>query len=198
MTLRGFITVIIAIIAFAGLFLSVGFFTGRESIKSRIVEKTIIVTDTVVDMRVLREYVPDIRFITQYLPSRTDTVIIDNIVFIEQSIDTTALIAEFITRRDYFIRIDTAGVVFELEPIVQFNRLQSMPYRLTRTDKEITTNQRERVVIPFVSVSCLTNGSNVQGFGIGVGGGFFLRNWGFEYKYLPTENRHAMGVKRRF
>jgi len=172
------------------------FFYGQQSVKSRIVEKIVVVTDTIPfeQLKPVNEQTPDIAEVMLFVPKKPpDTIFQDRNIYITQEIDTAAIIAEFIARREYFIRIDTAGVIFEFEPIVQFNRLQSIPYRLTRTDKEITTNQRERVVIPFVSVSCLTNN-----FEIGLGGGVFIRNLGFEYQYLPAGNRHLISVKRRF
>jgi len=184
--------ILIAIVVFALLLIGAyfaGFFTAKYSYKPVTVEKTTIVTDTIYDVRVLREYVPDIRTVTRYLPSKTDTIFNEAVT----TIDTTAIISEFITRRDYAILIDTAGVVVELEPTVQFNRLQSIPYRLIRTDKELTTIERKRVVIPFVSASCLTND-----FDFGIGGGLFYHNLGLEYQYLPTGSRHSIGVKYKF
>jgi len=193
-----FISALLLIFTFAG-----GFFAGKQSAKPEIIENTTIVENSIPPEQLIptSEQTPDISSVINDIPKKPPETIIyrDSIIYRIQEIDTLAIIAEYITRREYAIRIDTAGVIIELEPTVQFNRLQSMPYTLTRTDKEIvTTDKKERVVIPFVSVSCLTNGSNEQGFSMGAGGGLFIRDWGFEYQYLPTGNRHVLSFKRKF
>jgi hypothetical protein len=110
------------------------------------------------------EQTPEIKYVIKYLPQKADTVKIDSIVYIHSKIDTAKLIAEYITRRKYDILLfDNDNGILRIMPEVQFNRLENIPYEFTPT-RIVTTNRSERVLIPFASVSCLTNGNNEQGF----------------------------------
>ena len=182
--------------------LLISFFIGRWTI-SKTAKMEIIrgetIRDTVWVSAPISEQTPKVETVIKYLPLKPDTVRIDSIEYVQIKIDTAKLIAEYITQRKYNILLfDNENGTLSIMPTVQFNQLsESIPYEFTPT-RIVTTKQRERVLIPFVSVSCLTDGNNNQGFGMGAGGGFFYYNMGLEYLYLLTDDRHAVSVKLKF
>lgn len=96
-----------------------------------------------------------------------------------QQVDTAQIIQDYI-KRNYYREVlfdnDTIGSLI-VEPIVQYNKLQSLAYSFTPVTKTIT-RERRKVLTPFISTSVNTFGY------FGFGGGTYYNNMGFELKYL--------------
>ena len=126
-----------------------------------------------------------------------DTIFKTDTFFVIQKIDTLVLISDYIKRRDYRITLidsDTIGTIVVM-PTVQYNTLSFIDYEFTPTRKETTTSiiiEKKRIVMPFVSASCLFGDS------FSIGGGAFYYNVGVEYQYIPDGSRHWFSVKYKF
>ena len=109
-----------------------------------------------------------------------------------QVVDTAQVLAEFIKKNSYKETLfdnDTLGKLV-VEPIVQYNKLQSIPYSFTPIYKQITI-ERKKIFTPFISASVNTLGM------IGIGGGTYINNIGFELKYFP-KNYLELGTHIKF
>lgn len=134
----------------------------------------------------------------KYLPSKKDTIIKDNNIYVSETIDTAKIIEQFASENKYRQTLfdnDSLGK-FTLHSSVQYNKLKSTSYDFTPTYKVITkTVEKKNTFTPFVSASY--NTLNIAG----VGGGVFIKNIGFEYKYLSDLkglNGHEGGIKIKF
>lgn len=100
--------------------------------------------------------------------------------------------------------IDTLGTL-TIDATIQFNRSHGYGYDFKPRVKTISNNFKPKPVtfIPFASSSYSTTNY------LGVGGGFFYHNLGFEYQYQidlrqnnisyePRGNAHLLGVKYKF
>lgn len=100
--------------------------------------------------------------------------------------------------------IDTLGTL-TVDATIQFNRSSGYGYDFKPRIKTINNNLKPKPItfIPFVSSSYSTADY------LGVGGGFFYHNLGFEYQYQidlrqnnisfePRGNAHLLGVKYKF
>lgn len=131
------------------------------------------------------------------LPTKPDTVIIDNTRIITQKVDTAGIIADYELKRSYsFTAFDDKTIgKLELFPSVQYNRLASLDYNFIPVEK-IITRSKDKIFTPFVSVDYSTFHY------MGVGGGFFYHNLGFEYQYQRSlkanDNGHSFGIKYKF
>lgn len=131
------------------------------------------------------------------LPLKPDVVYRDtgSIKYVSRLVDTAAIIADYIKKRDYKIKpFDSKETgTLELYPQIQYNKLIGLDYSFTPAVK---TCYKEKVWQPFVSASYSTLDD------IGIGGGFFYHNLGFEYQYQRNfkydENGHSLGLKYRF
>ena len=92
--------------------------------------------------------------------------------------DTAAIIADYETKRKYSVLVfdDNIKGKLELFPTIQYNHLADLEYSFTPMVKN-TIVYKERVWQPFVSGSYSTLEY------LGVGGGIFYHNLGFEYQY---------------
>ena len=132
------------------------------------------------------------------LPIRIDTFYKDKIKYVTQTVDTAAIIADYIKKRSYEITaFDKPDIgKLEVKAEVQYNSLDDISYTFTPVIKE-TKIKAEKVLIPFVGISYSTLGA------IGAGGGVFYHNIGVEYQcQLSTEdiskNGHWVSLKYKF
>lgn len=98
--------------------------------------------------------------------------------YLIQIVDTAAIIADFILKRSYSITAfdnKEQGKLL-LYPTVQYNKLTGMDYDFTPIQKQKNT-YLQKVWQPFVSGSYSTLDY------LGLGGGVFYHNLGFEYQY---------------
>lgn len=121
-----------------------------------------------------------------------------SIKYINIPIDTAAIIADWELKRTYsLVAFDnkTQGKL-ELFPTIQFNRLSALDYNFTPIIERQTV-YKTKVWQPFVSGSYSTLGY------VGIGGGVFYHNLGFEYQYQKSfsdkfGDGHSLGLKYRF
>lgn len=117
-----------------------------------------------------------------------------------------AVYADYIKiRKDHvsIFDIDTLGTL-TVDATIQFNRSHGYGYDFKPRVKTISNNFKPKPItfIPFASSSYSTTDY------LGVGGGFFYHNLGFEYQYQidlrqnityePRGNAHLLGVKYKF
>lgn len=98
--------------------------------------------------------------------------------YLYQVVDTAAIIEDYILKRSYSITAfdnKEQGKLL-LYPIVQYNKLTGMDYDFTPMQKQ-TNKHSYKVWQPFVSGSYSTLDY------LGLGGGVFYHNLGFEYQY---------------
>jgi hypothetical protein len=176
-----------------------GFFIGRKTISE--IEKTVYVkgetiTDTVEIPYPVREEIP----VYVQFPARHDTLYIDNIVYITETVDTLAIIADYIIKRSYDVPLfDNQNGKADVSLDVQYNKLAGLSYTFTPI-REVQYISVKKVFQPYISASYSTFGV------VGIGGGFFRNNFGVEYQYLrDLQNRygdsqtgHQFGVKWKF
>lgn len=118
-----------------------------------------------------------------------------------------AVYADYIKiRKDHvsIFDIDTLGTL-TVDATIQFNRSHGYGYDFKPKIKTINNNFKPKPITftPFISSSYSTTDY------LGVGGGFFYHNLGFEYQYQidlrqnnisfePRGNAHLLGVKYKF
>ena len=107
------------------------------------------------------------------------------------------VIADYELKRSYSLKAfdnETQGKL-ELFPTIQFNKLTGFDYSFTPIIQR-ETFYKERTIQPFGSISYSTLGN------IGMGGGLFYHNLGFEYQYQigfrNRDNGHSFGLKYKF
>jgi len=172
--------------------LAIGFYIGRKT--DRVVTKTEYIrgetiTDTLRIPYPVREEVPV--YVT--LPVRRDTIYIDNIIYVRESVDTSAIIAEYIVKRTYDLNVfDNEYGKLSANLDLQYNKLQHFDYTFTPIQK-VQRIEVVRTWQPFIAASYST--FNV----VGVGGGIFYNQLGVEYsyQYSITDERfgHSFGLK---
>ncbi|MFT3994407.1 MAG: hypothetical protein QM660_08870 [Dysgonomonas sp.] len=98
--------------------------------------------------------------------------------YLYQVVDTAAIIEDYILKRSYVLTAfdNKENGKLLLYPTVQYNKLTGIDYDFTPIQKQ-TSIYSYRVWQPFVSVSYSTLDY------IGLGGGVFYHNSGFEYQY---------------
>ena len=174
-----------------------GFFIGRKTIETKDVVRYIHddpLFGTVSEITPVRETVPE----EPKFPLLKDTLYLDNIVYVQNEIDTAAIINDYILKREY------APVLFDnpklgklsLSATVQYNKLDALSYEFIPMYKEVTKYKVE-VWQPFVAISYSTL-FQIAGFG----GGVFYKKIGLEYQYQYSlfEKRigHQFGLKWKF
>lgn len=108
--------------------------------------------------------------------------------YIHQTVDTAAIIAEYIAKRKYelnvFDNIEQGKLI--VYPVVQYNRLTSFSYEYTPVRRQVT-HVKKNIWQPFISTSY----SSANHFGLGAG--FFYNNIGVEY--MNINNANLIGIK---
>ena len=160
----------------------VGFFLGRKTID--VGEKIeYIAGETVIDTVLI----PDPIYVE--IPSKPeyiykyDTLIIDNIEYISEKVDTSAIIQDYILTRTYAFNVfnnDTLGK-FDISQQIGYNKLLSFDYTFTPITRQIT-RFKEPVFTPFITMGYSTNRTVLGGVGA------YYRRLGVEYLFnIPTQ-----------
>ena len=171
-------------IVFGGL---AGYFIGRSTTDKTVMTEYVrgeTVRDTVRVPYPVREEAP----VYYSLPVRYDTVYIDNFIYVRETVDTAAIIAEYIVERTYEIDMfDNENGKMTIWPVLQYNRLKgAVPFEFTPMQRVDRINIT-RVWAPFASASIST-------FGIaGIGGGIFYHNIAGEYQFQYSTELHQSG-----
>lgn len=178
--------------------LAIGFFIGRQTIDK--IDKIVYEKGEIVSGSVdTAQFIP----IKEEAPEKPELPLKPMIIYqdtgstkyILQIIDTAAIIADYIKKREYQIKpFDNKEFgKLELYPMVQYNKLIGFDYSFTPVTQ---IRHREKGWQPFVSASYSTLDY------LGIGGGIFYRNLGFEYQYQlgyrSTQNGHSFGLKYKF
>ena len=178
--------------------IAIGFFLARLTVKEN--ERERLVVGKQVNGKVyanfklgkeLREFETSIT----ELPSifwRVDTV--NN--YITHPVDTEKIISDFILKREYSFNVfNNEQGKLDIKQEVQYNRIQSFDYTFTPIHIEKTT-YRKPLIMPYFSATY-----NTLNY-VGIGGGFFLKDFGLEYNYLYNNTSgntaHQFGIKYKF
>lgn len=117
--------------------------------------------------------------------------------FINIPTDTAAIIADYEMKRTYkLVTFDDKKLgKLELYPVIQYNKLTALDYDFTPVI-ERQTIYKTKIWQPFVSGSYSTLNY------VGIGGGVFYHNLGFEYQYQVSlgnqVNGNMFGLKYKF
>lgn len=174
--MNSYLKIAIVIVAFI-----VGFFLGRKTIDVK--EKvTFVKGETIYDTIVINEptfvEIPSKpKYIYKY-----DTIVVDNIQYISEKIDTSAIIQDYILMRTYDFNLFNSPTLgkFDVRQRIGYNKLLSFDYTFTPATKQVT-QFREPVFTPFVSMGYSTNNTVLGGLGA------YYRRIGVEYLInIPT------------
>jgi len=182
-------------IALAIIVFLIGFFLGRSS--HSVVDKTEYIkenpiTDTVTNIAPVSEEKPAV----PDLPIKYDTIYHYNNIYVRESVDTAAIIAEYELNRKYEIPLfDNQYGKLDLTLNTQYNKLGDLSYSFVpvRTIQYVSIKKTWQ---PFVAGSYST--LNI----VGIGAGLFYNDLGLEYQFqyaLPNNQRgHLFGLKYKF
>src|SRR5678815_5514978 len=106
----------------------------------------------------------------------SNTIVVDNIQYISEKVDTSAIIHDYILMRTYEFNLFNSPTLgkFDVKQKIGYNKLLSFDYTFTPMSKQIT-QYREPLFTPFVTAGYSTNQSVL------LGGGFYYKNIGIEY-----------------
>ena len=159
----------------------VGFFLGRKTID--VEEKvTFVKGETIHDTIVINEpsfvEIPSKpKYIYKY-----DTIVVDNIQYISEKVDTSAIIQDYILMRTYEFNVFNSPTLgkFDVKQQIGYNKLLSFDYTFTPITKQVT-QFREPVFTPFITMGYSTNKTVLGGLGA------YYRRLGVEYLInIPT------------
>ena len=171
--------------------LVIGFFAGRKTIDTKEMVRYVqgeTITGSV-DLPQPVESIPE----NPTLPMKSDTII----EYVVQVVDTAAIIADYIIRREYTpILFDNPTIgKLSLSTTVQYNKIIGLNYEFIPIVKEIT-RYKVHVWQPYVSGYGNTFGQ------IGLGLGLFRYNVGVEAMYLRDlknqQTGYGVGIKYKF
>lgn len=171
------------------------FFAGRLTIKQQEIVKFVkgeTVVQTIEVPKFIKETIPSL----PVLKTKIDTLFVDREKIIIQTVDTQALIRDFIAKREYQFNVfNNENGKLDIAQTIQYNELQHFSYSFTPIEKN-TIIKKEKVLTPFVSASY-----NTLGF-TGIGGGLFYHNLGFRYNYMynmkDKTSGHEIGIVMKF
>ena len=162
--------------------LIVGFFVGRCTSTKEVIRY--IKGDTIRDTIVISEptYV-EIPSKPKYI-YKYDTIVVDNIQYISEKVDTSAIIQDYILMRTYEFNIFNSPTLgkFDVKQQIGYNKLLSFDYTFTPITKQVT-QYREPLFTPFVTGGYSTNQTVL------LGGGFYFKNIGLEYNMNVSTDR---------
>ena len=159
-----------------------GFFLGRKTInvkekieyvKGETIRDTIVINEpTFVEISSKPKYI-----------YKYDTIVVDNIQYISEKVDTSAIIQDYILMRTYEYNVFNSPTLgkFDVKQQIGYNKLLSFDYTFTPITKQIT-RLREPLFTPFVSAGYSTNQTVL------LGGGFYYKNIGLEYNMNVSTN----------
>lgn len=167
--------------------LIIGFFVGRNG-QTVVTDVQYVKGDpvvvTVYEPTPVSETVPD----KPILPVKIDTTYVDNYIYVTQTVDSAAIIADYIIKRNYHeILFDDLRGKMELDMEVQYNKLIAYSGKFTPIET-IRTVERVRTWIPFVTASYNTFS------GVGVGGGVFYHDIALGVKYVIGTDKNGTEV----
>ena len=176
--MKKYLKIAIVIVAFV-----VGFFLGRKTINVK--EKvTFVKGETIHDTIVISqptfvEIPSKPKYIYKY-----DTIVVDNIQYISEKVDTSAIIQDYILMRTYEFNLFNSPTLgkFDVKQQIGYNKLLSFDYTFTPITKQ-TTQYREPLFTPFVTAGYSTNQTVL------LGGGFYFKNIGLEYNMNVSTDR---------
>jgi len=183
--MNSYLKIAIVIVAFV-----VGFFLGRKTID--VEEKvTFVKGETIRDTIVINEptfvEIPSKpKYIYKY-----DTIVVDNIQYISEKVDTSAIIQDYILMRTYEYNVFNSPTLgkFDVKQKIGYNKLLSFDYTFTPITKQIT-QFREPVFTPFVTMGYSSNNT------VSVGLGGYYRHLGIEYLFnVPTNNLDVYNLR---
>ncbi len=163
----------------------IGFAWGRSTIKDNIIVEY-------VKGETIRDSIPYPVPVESETPLDPELPLIQipgETIGITQKVDTSRIIAEFITKNKYretLFDSDTVGTLI-VESDVQYNKLQKLGYNFTPVQKNVSF-QKEKLITPFVFTSINSLG------GFEIGGGFFYRDLGFDVRYLTSGGQTGVGI----
>ena len=174
--MNSYLKIAIVIVAFVA-----GFFLGRkftnvkekiEYVKGEAIHDTIVINEpTFVEIPSKPEYI-----------YKYDTIVVDNIQYISEKVDTSAIIQDYILMRTYDFNLFNSPTLgkFDVRQQIGYNKLLSFDYTFTPITKQVT-RFREPVFTPFVTVGYSTNRTVLGGLGA------YYRRLGVEYLInIPT------------
>ena len=197
--MRKYLKIAIVIVAFV-----VGFFLGRKTIdveeKIEYVKGETIRDTTVINEPTFVEISSKPKYIYKY-----DTTFVDDIRYISEKVDTSAIIQDYIAARTYELNVFNSPTLgkFDVKQQIGYNKLLSFDYNFTPITKQVT-QFREPLFTPFVTGGYSTNKSLIMG------GGIYIKNLGIEYNYniklsnklengfIYDENFHTMKLNYKF
>jgi hypothetical protein len=168
--------------------LATGFFAGRMNINSSpdIVVKRGDPVHEDIHVPEPKVSVPD----NPVLPVKI--VYIHDTVPAYQVVDTTAIITDYIAKREYNLPVFNNELgKLSINADVQYNKLFDLSYDFTPVQKEIKIKE-QTVWIPFVGISYNTLNQ------IGLTGGIFYHNIGIEAGYSIGNNVQYMGIGMKY
>ena len=174
--MNSYLKIAIAIVAFV-----VGFFLGRKftNVKEKV---TFVEGETLRDTIVINEptfvEIPSKpKYIYKY-----DTIVVDNIQYISEKVDTSAIIQDYILMRTYEYNVFNSPTLgkFDIRQQIGYNKLLSFDYNFTPITKQVT-QFREPVFAPFITMGYSTNRTILGGLGA------YYKRLGVEYLInIPT------------
>jgi hypothetical protein len=174
--MNSYLKIAIVVVAFV-----VGFFLGRKTIdveeKVTFVKGETIRDTIVISQPTFVEIPSKPKYIYKY-----DTIVVDNIQYISEKIDTSAIIQDYILMRTYDFNLFNSPTLgkFDVKQKIGYNKLLSFDYTFTPITKQVT-RFREPVFTPFVTVGYSTNRTVLGGLGA------YYRRLGVEYLInIPT------------
>lgn len=177
--MKKYLKIVIVIVAFVA-----GFFLGRKTInvkeKIEYVKGETIRDTIVISQPTFVEIPSNPKYIYKY-----DTIVVDNIQYISEKVDTSAIIQDYILMRTYEFNVfnnDTLGA-FDVKQKIGYNKLLSFDYTYTPMTKQVT-RIRERLITPFITGGYSTN-SNIL-----MGAGLYYKNIGIEYNMNISTKRN--------
>jgi hypothetical protein len=124
--------------------------------------------------------------VSPVLPTRTDTVYLDNIVYTREVVDTAAIIADYELKRSYSKQLfDNQYGKLSLSLSTQYNRLGDLAYEFTPITQIV---YRERTWRPFATASFSSLGY------IGIGGGLYYKNIGVSVRYVTDFKKNGVDI----
>ena len=183
--MKKYLKIAIIIVAFVA-----GFFLGRKTID--VEEKvTFVKGETIHDTIVINEptfvEIPsNPKYIYKY-----DTIVVDNIQYNSEKVDTIAIIQDYILMRTYEFNVFNSPTLgkFDVKQQIGYNKLLSFDYSFTPITKQVT-QFREPVFTPFVTMGYSTNNT------VSVGLGCYYRHLGLEYLFnIPTNNLDVYNLR---
>ncbi|MDR1981651.1 MAG: hypothetical protein LBQ39_08560 [Tannerellaceae bacterium] len=167
--------------------LPAGFFAGRKTTAKTVKIEQVKgdpVAGLVTGIQPVSEETPAVPI----LPMKSDTVYIDSIRYVVQSVDTAAIIREYELIRMYSQTLfDDQYGKLDLNLSTQYNRLNSIEYVFTPI-YTVKTVEIKPVWIPFVSASYSTFNQ------VSVGGGVFYHDIGIKMEYVANFKAKGLDI----